>query len=128
MPALEGVLMGKEPQPRFGPHEPVEHLAGVSERDWQRQIVETAEWGDWWWYHVPDSRRSNAGFPDLVLLHAERGAIFVEVKTEKGRVSPAQRMILGVMDAAGLEVRVWRPSDGDEVMLRLLGARWKGTP
>ena len=52
-----------------------------------------------------------AGFPDLVLVRATR-AIFAELKSEKGRVSPAQEAWLDRLRAVpGIEVYVWRPTD-----------------
>ena len=63
-------------------------------------------------YHNPDSRRSQAGFPDLVLISStRRRALFRELKKQDGRVSPQQKVVLAAMTAAGLDAAVWRPSD-----------------
>jgi hypothetical protein len=63
-------------------------------------------------YHNPDSRRSQAGFPDLVLISSSRRrALFRELKTEDGRFRPKQQSVLLAMVAAGLDADVWRPSD-----------------
>lgn len=32
----------------------------------------------------------DAGFPDLVLAHAERGVLFIELKAEGGKLTPGQ--------------------------------------
>lgn len=61
-------------------------------------------------YHTHDSRRSQPGFPDLVLV-GERGILFRELKTDVGRVSPDQRFWLEALSAAGQDARVWRPKD-----------------
>ncbi len=61
----------------------------LSERAFQRQIVQLAELMGWRTYHTYDSRRSNPGFPDLVLVRAPR-VIFAELKRQRGRVTAAQ--------------------------------------
>jgi hypothetical protein len=80
----------------------------LSEAQWQRQLVELAELLGWRWYHTHDSRRSPAGFPDLVMFR-ER-VIFVECKAERGRISAAQEDVIGRLSLANAEVHVWRPS------------------
>ena len=92
-------------------------LETLSEKDWQSQVIAWAERAGWRVYHTYDSRRSVAGFPDLVLVKAGRAIQFIELKTIKGRVTPAQQ---GWLDAISASVctpvaRVWRPSDEDEV-------------
>jgi hypothetical protein len=106
-----------------------------TERQFQRAVVEYAQLRGWMVYHTFDSRRSNAGFPDLVLVR--RGHLVVaELKSEKGRVSPDQLRWLDalgevehatVAHVAGLggvvypavEVHVWRPSDWSWVRMVL---------
>lgn len=57
-----------------------------------------------------DSRRSPAGFPDLVLVHPiKRRTIFRELKAMKGRVSAAQVQWLDALASAGQDAGVWRP-------------------
>lgn len=60
-------------------------------------------------YHTSDSRRSNAGWPDLVIVG--RKLLIRELKTETGRVRPEQREWIGALASAGVDVAVWRPSD-----------------
>ncbi len=40
----------------------------MTEADFQGQVVELAQLHRWHVYHTFDSRRSHAGFPDLLLL------------------------------------------------------------
>lgn len=62
-------------------------------------------------YHTHDSRRSNKGFPDLVLVHErQRRVIFTELKTERGRQSPEQEEWQRVLLAVGQEFYLWRPT------------------
>jgi len=51
-----------------------------------------------------------AGFPDLVIL-THRGALFLEVKVEGGRVTPAQREVHERLRAMGYRVAVVRSVD-----------------
>ena len=62
------------------------------------------------WYHTHDSRRSPRGFPDLVAV-GPQGVLFRELKTAKGKVSPAQEAWLEAMLAGGVDAGIWRPSD-----------------
>jgi len=63
-------------------------------------------------YHTHDSRRSQAGFPDLVLIHNRtKKLMFAELKAQAGRVSPAQESWLNDLRMGGQVAEVWRPSD-----------------
>ena len=61
----------------------------------------------WKAYHSYFSDRSEAGFPDLVLVR-ER-VVFVELKTMKGTISPKQREWYDALIAGGAEAYIWRP-------------------
>jgi hypothetical protein len=82
----------------------------VTERELQSAVIEAATLFRWRHYHTHDSRRSAAGFPDLVLCKPPR-TLFVELKSEKGRLSPEQTEWLQDLEKAGQEVRIWRPED-----------------
>lgn len=82
----------------------------ASEAEFQAQVVELAGLYGWWTYHNPDSRRSTPGWPDLVLVGHGR-ALFRELKTERGKVSPDQQAVIEMMHEAGLDVAIWRPTD-----------------
>jgi hypothetical protein len=91
-----------------------------TERQFERAVVELAELQGWLVYHTYDSRRSNPGFPDLVMVR--NGALlFVELKSEKGRTSSAQEQWISALDeVAGwptdaVEVYIWRPSMWGEI-------------
>jgi hypothetical protein len=85
----------------------------MSEAEWQRTVTELATTLEFEWYHTHDSRRSPAGFPDLVLVR-ER-VIFTELKTEHGRLTNSQSDWIHRLHVAGAEAYVWRPSDWPEV-------------
>ena len=46
----------------------------VSEKAFMDTILQAADLYGWWTYHTHDSRRSTAGFPDLVLVKPPRVA------------------------------------------------------
>ena len=77
----------------------------------------------WRLYHTRDSRRSDFGFPDLVLVSRSRGRLlFVELKSDTGRLRSQQEGWLVDLETVGLrenddetpgywmpEVYLWRP-------------------
>jgi hypothetical protein len=93
-------------QPRF-PHQ--DGVAG--------QILELASLNAWLIYHTHDSRRSQPGFTDLTLSSAPRLLLFVEVKTQRGRIRPGQRVWLDQLDKVpGVEADLCRPVDWPTVV------------
>jgi len=61
-------------------------------------------------YHTHDSRRSEPGYPDVTVC-GPRGVLFRELKAERGRLSPDQRVWLERLREAGGDAAVWRPVD-----------------
>ena len=93
----------------------------MTETTFLNWVVELAEAGGWLVYHTHDSRRSQPGFPDLTLAKNGR-TIFAELKTEKGKVRPAQQVWLNELQKnEQLEVFLWRPSNIDEIVDKLMG-------
>lgn len=90
----------------------------LTEKAWQQLIVDFARVHGWWIHHHFDSRRSEPGWPDLVLLRNGE-ALFVECKREDGKLSAAQAYVLDLLEAAGCEAHVWRPSDEEGAFARL---------
>jgi hypothetical protein len=91
--------------------------AEVTEAQWQRQVTDLAELLGWRWAHNADSRRTQAGQPDLTLIR-ER-VVYAELKTDTGRVRPEQESFMAALRAAGAEVYVWRPGDFAQVRATL---------
>lgn len=84
----------------------------MSEADLQARVIRLAKITGWWAYHTHDSRRSTAGFPDLVLAHrGQRRMMYRELKRQAGRVTGDQLDVLGLLKVAGADVGVWRPMD-----------------
>lgn len=82
----------------------------VSEAAFQRLVVDLAEVCGWKVFHNADSRRTQAGVLDLLLI---RGPVlwWWEMKTTTGRVRPAQRDFLALLWGAGQRATVVRPGD-----------------
>jgi len=91
----------------------------MTEKGFQASVIKLAKLCGWSCYHTHDSRRSQAGFPDLVLAHPKGGLLFAELKTEQGKVSAAQEEWKEVLTQAGSEHHIWRPSDWDRLYERL---------
>lgn len=93
-----------------------------SEAEFQTAVLDLASMLGWRYYHTHDSRRSPHGFPDLVLVRPPI-VLFVELKSPSGVVQPDQRVWLEELARCGLNVRVWRPDDWEEIEKTLMGAR-----
>lgn len=77
----------------------------------------------WMAYHTHDSRRSEPGFPDVVMVRGHR-VLYRELKTRRGRVTPVQSAWLGALLDAGCDAGVWRPGDlFDGVISKELGGK-----
>ena len=93
-------------------------MARISEKGFQSQVLELARLSGWRCYHTFDSRRSAAGFPDLCLVRRPL-VLFIELKSETGRLRPEQAAWLAVLRGCeGVEVRLWRPGDWSEIERR----------
>jgi hypothetical protein len=84
--------------------------AKMTERTFQAALVGFAQRVGWMVYHTYDSRCSEPGYPDLHLVHPVQGrSLFRELKTEKGKLTPAQQKWLAALKDAGVDADVWRP-------------------
>lgn len=101
-------------------------MAGVklTEDQFQQQVTDLCDVLRLKWHHETDSRRSKAGFPDLVIAGPE-GVVFAELKTEKGKVSKKQQEWMDALLASRQHAYVWRPSQLPQinVVLHLLAGR-----
>ena len=88
----------------------------MTEAEHLEQVRTVALTCGWHLYHTFDSRRSAAGFPDLVLVRPPR-VIFAELKSERGRLTVPQQMWGDALDqCTSVEYYLWRPSNWDEIM------------
>lgn len=89
----------------------------MTEAEFQRQVVHLARLTGHLVYHTHDSRRSEPGFPDLCVVKPRRlRPLFVELKTDKGRLSEAQKTWgKALTQVPGADYRVWRPKNWPEI-------------
>lgn len=90
----------------------------IPEKDFQKRVTDLCDWYGLLWYHPNDSRRDNAGFPDLVIV-GPGGAVFAELKTETGRVSTAQAKWHKALLLSGCDSHIWRPGDWEQIVSKL---------
>jgi hypothetical protein len=97
----------------------------LTETQFQGLVLDVAETFGWEVFHDGDSRRSNAGFPDLVLVKDGR-IIFAELKREKDSYpsKPQMNWLALLSQAAGDNVMavLWRPSSNWQGVLS--GKAW----
>lgn len=111
----------------------------VSEKEWQAQVIDLADKLGWTHLHVRRSigkgrRWTTAtnldGWPDLTLIRPtpehDGEIVFVELKSETGKVEPEQEAVHDLLRRAGHDVYVWRPSDLEAAGARLSAWRRKG--
>ncbi len=82
----------------------------MTERELLDVVRDACRWGGLLTFHTYDSRRSEPGFPDVVVV-GPSGVIFRELKSERGRLTPDQVRWLDRLNAAGANAAVWRPAD-----------------
>ena len=86
-----------------------------------RQVTQLATLLGWWCYHTWDSRHSQRGFPDLVLVRPP-DLLCVELKRRGGRLTREQSRWLEVLtQCPGIEAYVWSPDEWPQVERRLQG-------
>ena len=81
----------------------------MTEKELQDAVIELAGYRKWRTYHTYDSRRSAAGFPDLVCVRDE--ILYIELKSEIGKLSPYQQVWRDAIETAGGQYELWRPAD-----------------
>lgn len=77
------------------------------------QVLALATQCGWQAYHTHDSRRSQPGFPDLVLVKPGHPVIFAELKRDDIKLpTPEQQAWLTSLRlATGVQAHVWRRRD-----------------
>lgn len=112
-------IMGKDPERREESEDWVADpramiYNNMEEKDFLAQVIKRAKDRGWLVQHTYDSRRSEPGFPDLVMA---RGGtlIFAELKSRKGRVSSKQQEWLDALPVGDVRVYVWRPAELESI-------------
>ena len=105
----------------------------MTEAAFQTCVMDLARWTGWRTFHPRTVKTATgghltafsgeAGFPDLVLVHPKRGVLFVELKTDTGKLTHHQEQWATDLVAADAEYYVWRPKDWEEIKKRLRGTQ-----
>jgi len=96
----------------------------TSEGDFQAQLLRSAKKLGWARvYHTYNSRKSEEGFPDLVLVSRRQGrVIFAELKNDTEGETAVQKLWMDDLgQCPGVEVYLWRFKDWDAVLKLLAG-------
>jgi RecB family endonuclease NucS len=85
----------------------------MKERELQENVITCARlMGYTLIYHTWSSVHSPGGFPDLVLCKpSDKRIIYIELKSEKGKLTASQVEWLEGLHACGQETYLFRPSD-----------------
>jgi hypothetical protein len=86
----------------------------LSEEEFQSRVIALAKEKGWRVYHTRDSRRSEKGFPDLILLRGEV-EIVAELKVPPNKPTSEQREWLAAFQKAGRPTFVFYPTDWNEI-------------
>jgi hypothetical protein len=97
----------------------------VSEDRFERWVISVARVSGWRGYHTRKSfgsvmgvsRLDAYGWPDWAFWHmGKRRFLLRELKTQRGIVSAYQRTVIAELAACGVDAKVWRPSDEQEIL------------
>ena len=110
-----------------------EVLKAISEADFQDMISDLAHLCGYKVAHFRKARKKDGswitpvsadgkGWPDLILCNDKRKSVIVtEIKSEQGKVTPEQQDWIDRLSQCGIETHVWKPSQWDEIVLKLRG-------
>jgi hypothetical protein len=101
--------------------QPVRDFARGNEAKFQGAVIDLAHALGWKHCHIYDAQRSEPGQPDLQLRRPPR-LLFVELKTDYGRVQPDQRTVLRELALCRQDVYLWRDRMYPRPIERILGA------
>lgn len=81
----------------------------MTEAELETEVRKLLKRYDVYGYHAHDSRRSQAGFPDWVVIGTR--VLFRELKSADGQLSTEQTEVKYALLAARADWGVWRPAD-----------------
>lgn len=82
----------------------------MTEDQLQAAVTDLARMAGLLVYHTYDSRRSQAGFPDVAVC-GPRGFLLRELKTARGQLRREQNDWAQWLLDAGVNYGIWRPAD-----------------
>ena len=100
-------------------------ISYMNEKAFQAIVITTARENGWLVYHTYDSQKSAPGYPDICMIK-DGFIMFVELKTDKGKVTTAQRQwieqfIRHQHHCKNFIIEIWRPHIWDEKKKLLIG-------
>jgi hypothetical protein len=107
----------------------------ISEADFKDMVISVAKRYGWLVHHDLPAQNSrgrwmtnvqgDAGFPDLFMVHPFQGGrpLVIELKAEKGKLTPGQKIWLNACEMAGCHAAVWKPSDIEYILYTLSNPR-----
>lgn len=100
-------------------------LATFSEAAFQRDVLGVAHLLGWTSYHTRYMLGSDAGYPDITIVHPRHGVIWAELKSDRRnhKATAEQMHWLGLLREAGMRAFLWRPAFCRCIGLVLQGAR-----
>lgn len=91
----------------------------VDEDELEAAVAREAKRFGWLRYHTKDSRKSEAGFPDDILIRGNK-LLAMELKSATGQPTAAQLTWLEAFAGVGtVKCGIWRPKDWDEIIKEL---------
>jgi len=94
----------------------VTRLPTISERAFQAQVIAAAEAMGYLCYHTHDSRRSQPGFPDLIMVRGYR-MVALELKVGRNKPTPEQLVWLAALKEVCQVDALWaKPDDWEQLM------------
>jgi hypothetical protein len=83
----------------------------MTETELQSAIEDLCKWLGVRYYHTWSAKNSVAGWPDMALVTRDGRFLLRELKTDKGKLSAAQKSWIGDLRRCGLDADIWRPCD-----------------
>lgn len=97
----------------------------ITEKQFSSQVEDLFDLYQWTWTHFrPGMMQSGRwvtplsgfkGFPDYCAVKKDK-LIFLELKSDKGKTSPSQKIWLSKLKDAGCDVYVFKPSDFEKIV------------
>jgi hypothetical protein len=92
----------------------VKTIKPITEKEFMAQVSKLAKLCGWRVYHTHDSRRSVAGFPDLLMIRRTH-LIVAELKVGRNKPTPEQKEWLDAFHDVDATTFVWTPDDWTEI-------------
>lgn len=99
------------------------HTRLMTEAELQSAVTDMLDIYGWQWHHETDSRKSRAGFPDIIAVHPTGRFLLIELKGydkrgRLGKVTDGQRQWIDVWRLAAIQTHphrvrayIWDPAD-----------------